>query len=87
MKRYLGLFESKHTEHQEIIILRTFNQKDSLATTSRETTGKSSTGIKYKRNKPESANIRRWFKPAGNKVNVPSAKKKRSEESSKIVMD
>ena len=55
--------------------------------TSRETTGKSSTGIKYKRNKPESANIRRWFKPAGNKVNVPSAKKKRSEESSKIVMD
>ena len=49
--------------------------------------GKSSTVIKHKRNKPESADIRRWFKAGGNKVNDPSAKKKRSKGSSKIVMD
>ena len=82
LKKYLELFESKYTEPQEIIILRTF-----LATTSGKTTGKSSTGIKHKSNRPESTDIRRWFKPAGNKVNDPSAKKKRSEESSIIVID
>ena len=54
---------------------------------SRETTGKSSTGIKHKNNKPESTDIQRWFKPAGNKVNDPSTKKKRSEETSIIVID
>ena len=47
LKKYLELFESKYTELQEII-LGTFNKKDSLATTSRETAGKSSTGIKQK---------------------------------------
>ena len=59
LKKYLELFESKYTEPQEIIILGTFNKKDSLATTSRETMGKSSTGIKHKSNKPESTDIRR----------------------------
>ena len=54
LKKYLERFESKQTEPQEIIILGTFIKKDSLATTSRETTGKSSTGIKQKSNKPES---------------------------------
>ena len=87
LKKYLELYESKYTEPQEIIILGTFNKKDSLATTSRETTGKSSTGIKHKSNKLESTDIRRWFKPAGNKANDPSATKKRSEESSIIVID
>ena len=87
LKKYLELFESKYTEHQEIITLGTFKKKDSLATTSRETTGKSSAGIKHKSNKPGSTDIRRWFKPASNKVNDPSTKKKRSEESSIIVID
>ena len=87
LKKYLELFESKYTEPQEIIILGTFNKKDSLATASREATGKSSTRIKHESNRPESTDIRRWFKPAGNKVNDPSAKKKRSEESSIIVID
>ena len=71
MKKYLELFESKYTEAQEIIILGTFNRKGSLATTSRETTEKSSKGIKHKSNKPESTDIRRWFKPVGNNVNDP----------------
>ena len=76
LKKYLELFETKYTEPQEIIILGTFDKKDSLATTSRETMGKSSTGIKHKSNKPESTDISRRFKTAGNKVNDPSAKKK-----------
>ena len=87
LKRYLERFESKYTEPRKIIILGTFIKKDSLATTSREATGKSSTRIKHKSNKPESTDIPRWFKPAGNKLNDPSAKKKRSEESSIIVID
>ena len=74
LKKYLELFESKYTEPQEIIILGTLNRKDFLAMTSRKTTGISSTGIKDKCNKPESTDIRRWFKPAGNKVSGPSAK-------------
>ena len=57
LKKYLELFESKYTEAQEIIILGTFNRKGSLATASRETTEKSSTGIKRKSNKPESTDI------------------------------
>ena len=52
-----------------------------------KSTGKSSTGIKHKSNKPGSTDIRRWFKPASNKVNDPSTKKKRSEESSIIAID
>ena len=87
LKKHLELFEWQYTEPQEIIILGTFNKKDSLATTSREATGKRSAGIKHESNKPKSTDIRRWFKPAGNKVNDPSAKKKRSEESSIIVID
>ena len=59
LKKYLELFESKYTEPQEIISLGTFDKKDSLATTSRETTGKSSTGIKHKSNKPESTDVPR----------------------------
>ena len=43
LKNYLELFESKYTEPQEIIILGTFNKKDSLATASREATGKTIT--------------------------------------------
>ena len=57
LKKYLELFETKYTEPQEIIILGTFNKKDSLATTSRETMGKSSTGIKHKSNKPELTDV------------------------------
>ena len=44
-------------------------------------------GIKHKINKPESTDIRRWFKPQGNKLNYPSDKKKRGVESSIIVID
>ena len=87
LKKYLERFESKYTEPQEIIILGTFIKKDSLATTSRETKGKSSTEIKQKSNNPESTDIRRWFKLTGNKLNDPSAKKKRNEESCIIVID
>ena len=43
--------------------------------------------MKQKSNKPESTDIRRWFKLAGNKLNDPSAKKKRNEESCIIVID
>ena len=57
VKKYLELFESKYTEPQEIIILGTFNKKYSLATTSSETTGKGSTGINHKSNKPESNDL------------------------------
>ena len=57
LKEYPEHFESNFTEPQEIIILGTFSKKDSLATTSRETTRKSSTGIKHKSNKLESSDI------------------------------
>ena len=57
VKKYLELFESKYTEPQEIIILGTFNKKYSLTTISSETTGKGSTGINHKSNKPESNDL------------------------------